>query len=268
MLYKNLGIMAPKQWQIALRKEVEHPLIAVLIGSITIAVVLVFFFALPRSRTEYITLFATLIIFLCLLAASATPFVSPVRSADSQSSGTLALQKTGSLTQTLTASTAMVASATSIDVISPTRQALMLTPDKIQILTASPTMPSVMTPTGAATFSQTTSTALARTSTALATASPTATITRTSARLRVDVHVVPTAERGSWLEVRSDGRPVFNQLLGPGQSVSWIAQDSLTINIGNTSAITLAVNEQKCAGFPGGVNGQRRTITITAVTCP
>jgi cytoskeletal protein RodZ len=49
---------------------------------------------------------------------------------------------------------------------------------------------------------------------------------------------------GSWLQIKADGKTVFQKVLGPGQSVRYTAQRDVWIRAGNASVVSLTINGQ------------------------
>ncbi|MDZ4719253.1 MAG: DUF4115 domain-containing protein [Roseiflexaceae bacterium] len=49
---------------------------------------------------------------------------------------------------------------------------------------------------------------------------------------------------GSWLQIKADGKTVFQKVLGPGQSLRYTAQRDVWIRAGNASVVSLTINGQ------------------------
>jgi len=91
-------------------------------------------------------------------------------------------------------------------------------------------------------------------------ASPTA---NPSAPLVVEVRIVPNAARGSWMEVRVDGRPDYTGTLLANASRTFQAQNEVFLVVGDASAVELVVNGQS-RGLMGTVQGGVARQTIKA----
>lgn len=88
-------------------------------------------------------------------------------------------------------------------------------------------------------------------------------------QLVVEVSVPGQGSGSSWMEVRVDGLLKFNALMRTGGYQRFTPQRDIYMNIGDTSAVTLSVNGQPCAGFPGAVRGVPRRVTIPVTGgCP
>lgn len=49
---------------------------------------------------------------------------------------------------------------------------------------------------------------------------------------------------GSWLQIKADGKTVFQKVLGPGQSLRYTAQRDVWVRAGNASVVSLTINGQ------------------------
>ncbi|GAC1518636.1 MAG: hypothetical protein NVS2B7_39860 [Herpetosiphon sp.] len=255
-------------------------MITILFGLAGVIAVLLLFFMSPRSRGEYLVLSVGLIIFLIVLVfgttkarpSTDTPLPVVMQTAAQQPS----IENTATPFETsLTAlpsiqpsNTVQPATVTPSPRSTPT---ITTTPPPVPT-TPSPALPTPLPPTAlpistALPTNQSTAIAAAPvTQPPIVTITPSA--TTTSNRIVVDVTVIPTALQGAWIEAVSDGVVIFRKLLSPGQTALWVADRELILNIGDTSAIRLAVNGQACSGYPGDVGRQQRNITINRAACP
>jgi cytoskeleton protein RodZ len=79
--------------------------------------------------------------------------------------------------------------------------------------------------------------------------------TRLAAPIVLEVRIDPGDHRGSWLEILTDGNPVYRRVLGPSESVQYTAQRDVSIKAGNAAVVTVIVNgqEQRLGDTPGEV---------------
>jgi cytoskeletal protein RodZ len=76
--------------------------------------------------------------------------------------------------------------------------------------------------------------------------------------LTVDIE----AREETWIKVKADGSSVNSgEVLQPGMTRKFTAQDSIAISIGNAGGLTLKINDQTAK--PLGKSGQVREVTIT-----
>jgi cytoskeleton protein RodZ len=70
------------------------------------------------------------------------------------------------------------------------------------------------------------------------------------------------AREKTWIKVTSDGnRDTPGEILEPGMTRKFTAENSLYISIGNASGLTLKINDKPLK--PLGKSGQVRSVTIT-----
>lgn len=84
-----------------------------------------------------------------------------------------------------------------------------------------------------------------------------------SAPLVVEVRIAPNAARGSWMEVRVDGRTDYTGTLLANASKIFQAQSEVSLVVGDASAVELIVNGQS-RGMMGNVSGGVARQTIQA----
>ncbi len=79
--------------------------------------------------------------------------------------------------------------------------------------------------------------------------------TEQPAPIVLEVRIDPGEHRGSWLEIMTDGKPVYRKVLGPAQSVQYTAQRGVSIKAGNAAVVTVVINgqEQRLGDTPGEV---------------
>jgi cytoskeleton protein RodZ len=75
--------------------------------------------------------------------------------------------------------------------------------------------------------------------------------------LRLDIE----AHEKTWIKVESDGTSVSAEILEPGMTRKFTAENSLNISIGNAAGLSLKVNDMPLK--PLGKSGQVRSLTIT-----
>jgi len=88
------------------------------------------------------------------------------------------------------------------------------------------------------------------------TTAPTATPEAGDAPIVAEVSIDAGDNRGSWLEIKTDGQSVFKKVLGPGQSLpAFKAQRDFWIRAGNAAVVSVVINGQKqcCTANPGEV---------------
>jgi cytoskeleton protein RodZ len=70
------------------------------------------------------------------------------------------------------------------------------------------------------------------------------------------------AREETWIKVKADGSSVNSgEILQPGMTRKFTAQDSIAISVGNAGGLTLKINDQTAK--PLGKSGQVREVTIT-----
>jgi cytoskeleton protein RodZ len=69
------------------------------------------------------------------------------------------------------------------------------------------------------------------------------------------------AREKTWIKIASDGNTVGTEILEPGMTRKFTAENSLYISIGNAAGLTLKVNDMPLK--PLGKSGQVRSVTIT-----
>jgi cytoskeletal protein RodZ len=74
-----------------------------------------------------------------------------------------------------------------------------------------------------------------------ATAVPTV---QSEAPIVLEVRTDSGGNPGSWLQIKTDGKTVFQKVLGPGQSLHYTAQRAIWLRAGNASVVTLTINGQ------------------------
>jgi cytoskeleton protein RodZ len=89
---------------------------------------------------------------------------------------------------------------------------------------------------------------------------PPAPVANTQA-LTLDIAVTET----TWIRVRSDGNSVIpGEILEPGMTRKFTAENSISISVGNAAGLTLKINDMPLK--PLGKSGQVRSVTITPAT--
>jgi len=70
------------------------------------------------------------------------------------------------------------------------------------------------------------------------------------------------AKENCFIQVKSDGRVIFQNILKKGRSESWQAKDKIELSLGNAGAVELEVNGKRISGM--GRRGQAiKNILIT-----
>lgn len=65
-----------------------------------------------------------------------------------------------------------------------------------------------------------------------------------------------------WTQVTADGREIFSGMLGQGDSMSWQANEQLTISFGNAGAVELSVNGNRVYGLGRKNESVEKNITV------
>ncbi|MBV9385390.1 MAG: helix-turn-helix domain-containing protein [Chroococcidiopsidaceae cyanobacterium CP_BM_ER_R8_30] len=75
--------------------------------------------------------------------------------------------------------------------------------------------------------------------------------TQTNKQVRIGI----TLQAQSWIQVVVDGKTQFQGILPEGTQRSWIAQEQLTVRVGNAGGVLLSLNQEKAhkMGNPGEV---------------
>lgn len=83
----------------------------------------------------------------------------------------------------------------------------------------------------------------------------------TTANTKQPVRVVANVTEACWMNVIVDGKAVFTGTAGPGENKSWVANDQVTVHLGNAAGVNLTVNDQAIAK---GKQGEVVTRTFNA----
>ena len=76
-----------------------------------------------------------------------------------------------------------------------------------------------------------------------------------------------TAQQNCWVEVRADGKTVFNRVLAEGETEKLEALGELVLSVGNAGGLVIRLNDRP--GRPLGKSGEvRRDIVITKENLP
>ena len=61
------------------------------------------------------------------------------------------------------------------------------------------------------------------------------------------------ARKDTWLQLKSDGKVVFQHILGGGKEESWEAKDNFELWVGDAESLTLSLNGKPLGSLGRGV---------------